>query len=92
MAASAGAFTLLGNWRRGIVTVEVATTTKFVDATDASPSFADISVGGHVGALGTLSSGTLTATTVAVTRDREWPPLRPQGPPPAPRRPGGRLG
>jgi hypothetical protein len=62
----AGVFTLVGNWRRGIVTVDVSTTTTFVDAADATPSFADICVGGHVGALGTFSSGTLTATAVAV--------------------------
>ena len=65
-AASAGAFTLVGNWCRGIVTVQVATTTKFIDAADATPSFVDVCVGGHIGVLGTFSSGTLTATTVAV--------------------------
>jgi hypothetical protein len=66
VAASSGAFSLVGNWRRGIVTVEVSTTTKFFDAADASASFADICVGGHVGVLGTLSSKILTASDVAV--------------------------
>ncbi len=68
VAGDPGAFTLVGNWRRGIVTVEVTSTTTFIDPTAATtPSFADICVGVHAGALGSFSStGTLTATSVAV--------------------------
>ncbi|MGO9581375.1 MAG: hypothetical protein ACLP36_01060 [Acidimicrobiales bacterium] len=80
-AATAGDFTLIGNWSRGIVTVEVTLTTTFTDlavwdptpvVTDPtpavmSPSFADVCVGGHVAVVGTLAStDTLTASSVAV--------------------------
>lgn len=44
-ASSAGEFTLVGNWRQGIVTVDVATTTKFIDPGVTTPSFADVCVG-----------------------------------------------
>ena len=65
--SATGTFTLVGNWRRGIVNVEVASTTTFTDPASATASFADICVGVHAGALGTFSStGTLSATAVTV--------------------------
>ncbi len=66
---SAGEFTVVGDWRNGILTVEVTTgtgATTFIDSSDTSPSFQDICVGVDVGAAGTSSAGTLTATQVTV--------------------------
>ncbi len=65
IANTAGSFTVVG-MRLRLVTVEVATTTSFTDSADPSPSFADVCVGTHVKLLGTSSSGTLDATSVAV--------------------------
>jgi hypothetical protein len=66
IAATAGAFTLVGGRHQGIVTVDVTSTTTFTDSADPTPSFADVCVASEVEALGTLSSGTLTATSVTV--------------------------
>jgi hypothetical protein len=65
-AGTSGTFNLVGNWRRGIVTVDVSPTTTFVDAAVSSPSFAQVCVGSPVTATGLLSSATLTASTVSV--------------------------
>ena len=51
---------------RLITTVDVTGTTTFTDAAVTSPSFANVCVGGHVEATGTLSSGVLTATAVTI--------------------------
>ena len=62
-------FTFVGGGRRGIVTVEVTSSTTFTDpavVSPATPSFADVCVGGHVRIQGTIAAGTLTATAVAV--------------------------
>ena len=66
VAAAAGTFTLVGNWRHGIINGAVTTTTAFTDSAVTTPSFADVCVGTVIEVLGTLSSGTLTATQVVV--------------------------
>jgi len=79
---SAGSFTVAGIVPIGIVplpvaaiptrlltTVDVASTTTFTDATLATPTsatFANVCVGDHVEAIGTLSSGVLAATAVTI--------------------------
>ena len=63
-----GSFTLVG-LRKTIVTVDVATGTTFTDAALTPPTsatFANVCVGGLVKALGTLSSGALSATSVTI--------------------------
>ncbi|MGA2804403.1 MAG: hypothetical protein ABSF89_08430 [Acidimicrobiales bacterium] len=78
----AGSFTVAGIAPIGIVplpvaaisarlltTVDVTTGTTFTDAalaTPASASFVNVCVGGHVEAVGTLSSGVLAATAVTI--------------------------
>jgi len=66
VSGDAGTFTLVGNWRHGIINGAVTTTTTFTDSAVTTPSFANVCVGTDVGVLGTFSSGTLTATNVAV--------------------------
>ena len=65
-SGEAGAFTLVPRHHSVILTVDVTSTTSFTDSADPSPSFADICVGANVGALGTFSAGTLTATAARV--------------------------
>jgi hypothetical protein len=48
------------------VTVDVTSSTTFADPASSAPSFAEVCVGGHVHAGGTLSDGTLGATAVDV--------------------------
>jgi len=58
-------FTLTG--RDGTtVTVDVGSTTTYVDPAVTSPSLADVKVGAHVAVFGTDSSNTVTATKVAI--------------------------
>lgn len=58
-------FTLTG--RDGTaVTVDVSSTTTYVDPAVTSPSLADVKVGAHVAVFGADSSNTVTATKVAV--------------------------
>jgi hypothetical protein len=75
--AAPGIFTLVG-MRKAIVTVDVGTGTTFTDAALTPPTsatFANVCVGGQVKALGTLSSGTLTATSVTIVpRSRRHSP------------------
>lgn len=66
VSAATGSFSLVGDWRRGIVQVDVSSSTSFSDTADTGPSFADVCVGSDVAAFGTFSSGTMTANTVAV--------------------------
>jgi len=69
VASDTGTFTMVGAIRQGIVTVNVASTTTYTDAaivSPATPSFADVCVGGQVEVLGTLSSGALAATAVTI--------------------------
>lgn len=66
VAAAAGTFSLVGNWRHGIINGAVTTTTTFTDSAVTTPSFADVCVGTDVEVLGMFSSGTLTATHVVV--------------------------
>ena len=70
--ATTGVFTLNGE-DNTTFTVDVSTTTTFNEQGVVSPSFADVCVGGRAGALGLISSGTVTATAVFVT-----PPPAPQ--------------
>jgi len=69
--ASSGDFTVVtGRRALAIITVEVTTSTTFTDSADTAPSFADICVASHVKALGTFSSGTLSASSVSVLAPR----------------------
>jgi hypothetical protein len=71
---SAGSFTLGVGWAlpvavafpQRLTTVDVASTTTYTDAAITSPSFANVCVGDQVKALGTLSSGALSATLVTI--------------------------
>jgi hypothetical protein len=68
VASASGVFTLVG-MRHGIVAIDVTvgtTATAFTDAALTTPTFANVCVGSRVIALGTLASGTLTATSVTV--------------------------
>ena len=65
VAGTAGIFTLVG-MRKTIVPVDVGTGTTFTDAALTSATFANVCVGGQVKVLGTLSSGTITATAVTI--------------------------
>ena len=69
VASASGVFTLAG-MHQGITSVDVTAGTPATTFTDpavtTTPSFADVCVGSHVMALGALSAGTLTATSVAV--------------------------
>ncbi len=67
VADTAGTFTITG-WRNSATTstVDVSATTTFLELAVRTPSFADVCVGDLVGALGTVSSGTVTATKVLV--------------------------
>ena len=71
VAGSAGTFTVVGGTRHVITTVDVTTTTTFKDSADATPSFLDVCVGSQIGAIGALSSGTLTATSVLIVPPRQ---------------------
>jgi hypothetical protein len=69
--AGSGDFTVVtGRRALAVITVEVTTSTTFSDRTDTAPSFADICVASHVKALGTFSSGTLSASSVSVLAPR----------------------
>ncbi len=74
VAGTAGIFTLVG-MRKTIVPVDVGTGTTFTDAALTSATFANVCVGGQVRVLGTLSSGTITATAVTIVpRSRHHSP------------------
>jgi hypothetical protein len=73
MTATAGVFTLNGEHAKTFI-VDVSTTTKFAGHGSSAPSFADVCVGGRVGAFGLISSGTVTATAVFVTPSGTSPP------------------
>ncbi len=68
-AVSPESFTLTGRWHQAVVTVDVGTGTTYSDAALTPPTlatFANICVGGKVTALGTVSSGVLSATLVTI--------------------------
>ncbi len=48
------------------VTVDVGSSTKYVDPSVSSPSFSSVTVGEHVAVIGTDSSNTVSATTVLI--------------------------
>jgi hypothetical protein len=48
------------------VTVDVGSSTKYVDPEVSSPSLSNVTVGEHVAVMGTESSNTVTATTVLI--------------------------
>jgi hypothetical protein len=74
VADSAGTFTLTAV--PGTTdTVDVSTTTKFGPHGVTTPSFANVCVGVKVGAIGTISSSTVTAAAVFVIVGRTPPPL-----------------
>ncbi len=74
VADTAGAFTL-SDIHGTTDTVDVSTTTKFGPHGVTMPSFATLCVGEKVGAIGAISSGTVTATAVFVIVGRTPPPL-----------------
>ncbi len=65
VAAAAGTFTLNGA-HATTFTVDVSTTTTFSEHGVTAPTFANVCVGEKAGALGLISSGTVTATSVFV--------------------------
>jgi hypothetical protein len=67
-AGTDGSFTLTSPWSSPTTTtVDVSgTNTTFVEPGVTSPSFAGVCVGGQAGAIGTISSGTVTASWVFV--------------------------
>jgi hypothetical protein len=65
VADTSGAFMLNGP-HDAVFTVDVSTTTTFADDGVTTPTFVNVCVGGHVGAVGTKSSNTVTATGVFV--------------------------
>ncbi len=73
-AGSAGAFVVTGP-RDTSTTVDVTTTTAFVEQGVNAPTFADVCVGDRTGSFGTVSSGTFTATVVFVASP---PPPKPR--------------
>jgi hypothetical protein len=76
--ATVGTDTFTLTTRNGTVTVDVGSTTSYLDRGVSSPSFADVVVGAHVAVFGTESSDTVTAAKVAVGG-----PNGPGGTPPA---------
>ncbi len=48
------------------VTVDVGSSTKYVDPSVSSPTFSNVTVGEHVAVIGTESSNTVTATSVLI--------------------------
>ncbi|MGA2806385.1 MAG: hypothetical protein ABSF89_18715 [Acidimicrobiales bacterium] len=66
MTSGTGTFTLTVAEGRATTTVDVTATTTYTDSAVTSPTFANVCVGNDVGALGTFSSGTLTATSVEI--------------------------
>jgi hypothetical protein len=74
VADTAGAFTLTA-FRSTIDTVDVSTTTTFSEHGVTTPSFVNVCVGEKVGAVGTISSATVTATAVFVIAGKTSPPL-----------------
>ena len=71
LADSTGVFTLSAEHDKTF-TVDVGTTTKFGGHGVSSPTFANVCVGGKVGAFGLISSGTVTATAVFVSASRAF--------------------
>jgi len=63
--APSGTYTFVGQSLR-IVSVAINSKTSFTDIADPAPSFADVCVASLVKTVGTLVSGVLTATSVAV--------------------------
>jgi hypothetical protein len=75
VADTAGTFTLT-DVHGTTDTVDVSTTTTFTEHGVTSPTFVNVCVGGKVGAVGTISSDTVTATAVFVS-----PPMMTAAPP-----------
>ncbi len=48
------------------MTVDVSSSTTYHDPAVSSPSFANVTAGAHVAVFGTETSGTVTATSVAI--------------------------
>ena len=55
------------------ITVQVSSSTTYLDALDSSPSIADVTVGAHVVVFGVLSAGTEAATAVAINPHAQPP-------------------
>ena len=80
--ASVGANTFTLTTHDGTtVTVDVTSSTTYVDRAVTSPSLADVTVGAHVAVFGTKAASTVTATKVAVGGpDGDGPGQGPGGP------------
>jgi hypothetical protein len=72
-ADTAGTFTLNGP-HDTTFTVDVSTTTTFAEHGVTTPTFAEVCVGSKVGALGMISSDTVTATGVFITPSQTFKP------------------
>jgi preprotein translocase subunit YajC len=70
------------------VTVDVGSSTSYMEFGKTSASIADVTVGAHVAVFGTNANNTVTATTVGIGN----PTARPGGPWGGPGRPGGPWG
>jgi hypothetical protein len=81
-AGAAGSFTLTA-WKSDSSTVDVSAITTFNDPAADPPSFADVCVGSLVGAVGTVSGDTVTASKVCVV-PAPAPPVPPAGATPPP--------
>jgi hypothetical protein len=74
VAATAGSFVVTWTYEHSIPvstinsTVDVTTTTPFVESGVPSASFANVCVGGKASVIGTNSSGALDASAVAVLK------------------------
>ena len=83
-AGAAGSFSLT-SWKSDGSTVDVSAATAFNDPSADPPSFADVCIGSLVGAVGTVSGDTVTASKVCVVPARTPPAtaVSPTPPPPA---------
>jgi hypothetical protein len=66
LSSDTGAFTLVGGNPLAITNVDVTSTTTYKDHAVTTPSYGDVCVGSRLDATGTLSSGTLTATSISI--------------------------
>jgi hypothetical protein len=71
-AAATGTFTVAA-WRSSVTTVDVTSSTTFNEPGQSDPSFADVCVGEAVGAIGSVTGDTVTATKVYVFPPRPTP-------------------
>jgi hypothetical protein len=66
LSSDTGTFTLVGGNPLAITNVDVTSTTTYKDHAVTTPSYSDVCVGSRLDATGALSSGMLTATSIAI--------------------------